>query len=101
MDFKSYRILSREEVEAFERAARDFPDDLRIESAGILRSGESYTVYTFDPATVPCPYCNRPVKRTVQPDDIHLCGEHCDYCFLPFGIDENGNPYGQDDPRWI
>ncbi len=48
-----------------------------------------------------CPYCKRPVERTVKPDEIHDCGEHCDCCALPFGIDENGNAYGQDDPRWI
>ncbi len=50
--------------------------------------------------TVPCPYCSYAIERTVKPHEIDLCGEHCPECHLPFGIDERGNPYGQDDPRW-
>jgi hypothetical protein len=51
--------------------------------------------------TVPCPYCNRPVEVTFDhsdPRERELFGEHCDNCFLPFEIDENG-PLGQDGER--
>lgn len=53
--------------------------------------------------TVPCPYCERPVERTVDHTDAYdrwAHGEYCLNCFLPFGVAADGSAYGQDDPRF-
>lgn len=54
----------------------------------------------MDDDHVECPYCERPVKRTVDwrnAVDRKLFGEHCDNCFLPFGVDAEGRAIHQDD----
>lgn len=56
----------------------------------------------FQTATIQCPYCNREIPRTVRSqEDIDMLGEHCDYCFLPFDVDQHGDGVGQDGERAV
>lgn len=50
---------------------------------------------------IPCPYCGRPVPRTVlRTEDTNDLAEHCDVCFLPFDVAPDSTAIGQDDPRY-